>query len=1170
MSAKPSPLDPVVRGITIQQEAAKPALSAFVSANAGTGKTKVLVDRVTRLLLGEEPGQGSPPERILCLTFTKAAAAEMANRLYERLGAWATLPDPALAAEVEKTLGVPLPPERFGEARRLFARALDTPGGLKIQTIHAFCQSVLGRFPIEAGLPPGFDVMDERTAAEEMAAVRDAMLGDAFAGRAPEVVRALNQLAATANDEGLTELFAEAVKQRARFARLIAQAGGTLDQLKAKIRLALEVGPAETPEDVIRAACHLSPAQEDALKRAAAALEQGSKGDQDRRAAILAFIAAGIERRQQVFEDYCGEFLTQTGGVRKHLTTAGARKANPDVDDIMQGEAARLIAALAKARSATVALQTEAMLDLSTTLTARYEAAKARGARLDFDDLVLTVGRLLARADQRGWILYKLDQGIDHILVDEAQDTSPAQWDIVKSIAEEFTAGAGARKGTRTVFAVGDEKQSIYSFQGADPREFARSRDHFASRMREGRRNFDALQLFLSFRSAPEILALTDQVFADEAVRQGVVTDTAQKIEHAAARTSLRGLVEIWPTETTQAIEEPGAWDAPLDRVAPDSPPARLAAKIAKTIAGFLHAGALINNKDGTIRPMTAGDVLILVRRRGGFVDLLVRELKLAHIPVAGADRLVLPEHIAVMDLIALGQFCLLAEDDLNLAALLRSPLCGISEEQLFDLAHGRTGSLWAAVQADTAHGALAERLKSWRARADQMPPFEFYAGILAEGGRRALMARLGPEAAEPMDEFLGLALSFERLHPPSLQGFLHWAMEGAAEIKRDADQARDEVRIMTVHGAKGLEAPVVFLPDTCAVPGGNFDPNLLIDEEMGLAFYPGRKGNDDDHCARIRDLGRAGQMEEYRRLLYVALTRAAQRLYVTGYETSKGRADGCWYDLILAGAQNVPGVRTVADPATGLEKIVIGGPLDMLADGTQAGMPASGDQAAPSPGAGVAVPPPWAERPPPAEPSPPRPLAPSRMEEAEPPAASPRGAGLARFTRGLLVHRMLQSLPDLNQAERSPAAERFLAARAPDWRAEDRAKLCDEVLAILDDPAFAAIFGPGSLAEVHVAGPVPALGPKAIISGKVDRLLVTPSEVVVVDFKTNRPPPARADDVAPVYLRQMALYREALRLIHPGLPVRTALIWTDGPRLMPLPDSVLDPFARPPGPAQR
>jgi ATP-dependent helicase/nuclease subunit A len=1125
-----------------QRQALAPAVSVWVAASAGTGKTKVLTDRLLALML-----DGTDPARILCLTFTRAAAAEMANRVNQRLARWTTLPPGALREELVALTGR-LPAEgEIARARQLFARVLDTPGGAKIATIHAFCQSLLRRFPLEAGVPPEFAVLDERSAAEALAEAAETVIAAARAGRAPSLAEALGLVARYAAEERFAELMAALASEREKLRTALAGGEAALDR---RLCAALGVALGATPESLADDFCATGAGDEAGLRAAAAALAAGSPADRERGALIARWCEAAAGRRD-LFDDYIAAFLTDEGDIRDTLITkAAAAKAAPDDPRAtLAAEGERLLHFTASRAGAALVAASGALIRLGNAVLDAYEQRKRRQGLLDYDDLVLRASELLRRPGVAPWVLFKLDGGLDHILIDEAQDTNPEQWSIVAALAEEFFAGDGVRDNVRTVFAVGDAKQSIYSFQRADPRAFAAMRRHFQQRVVAAQQDWRVVPLEISFRAAEPLLQAVDAVYRQPAAADGVTLDGIA-IRHIASRSGAAGIVELWPPVLPEADDPSDAAEFAVSGRRAAEPRTRLARAIAATIAGWLAAGERL---DARGRPLRPGDVMVLVRRRNAFVGDLIRALKQRDVPVAGADRLVMTEQLAVQDLLALGRFLLLPEDDLTLATVLKGPLFGMSEEDLFRLAYGRGEQrLWHRLRRMAreypAMRQAAERLTELRARADFVPPFELYAEILgAGGGRRAMLERLGAEAADPIEEFLALALAYEREHVPSLQGFLHWLASGEIEVKRDfGERQRDELRILTVHGAKGLEAPVVFLPDTMQLPDRK--AQLLWSETEGLPLWCPRKELAAPFYAAERDALRRRQLQEYRRLLYVALTRAQDRLYVCGWQTrNPAKETACWHELCRAGWSGLAAPMPFdSRPLIGERDGWCGEALRLTSPQTALPAtdrpPAGGRRSGPLPA--------WVEAPPPPEPDPPKPLVPSRPSGPEPATLSPlASAGRDRFKRGLLVHRLLQSLPDLPEAERAATAQRFLALPVHGLDAEQQAEICRETLDVLEEPAFAALWGAEAQAEVSVVG---LIGEHAV-SGQIDRLVVTAERVLIVDYKTLRPPPASEDEIPALYLRQLASYRAALSRIYPDRTVECALLWTEGPRLMPI-----------------
>jgi ATP-dependent helicase/nuclease subunit A len=1120
-----------------QARAADPAVSAWVGASAGSGKTKVLTDRVLRLLLTP----GTRPESILCLTFTKAAAAEMADRLARALGRFAVMPEPALAGALGALLARDVTGDDILRARGLFARVLDLPGGMRISTIHAFCQSLLRAFPIEAGLTPHFAVIEDGEAATLLAEAREAVLA------APGThAQALTSLAGLVPPQAFADLLVALARDRVKLEAALA---GGLDPLLHRLATHLGLDPG-TEEGALLADAATAPTEG---LVAAARLQEASRNANDRArgVAILDWLARDIAGRAAGWDDWVALFLTGEGTVRDRLGTKDIGPRQGESVAVLRAEALRILAVEGQRRSARLFAATRALLAIAAPILARAKARKRAAGLMDYDDLIQAADQLL-RDPGSAWVRFKLDGGIDHVLLDEAQDSNRAQWEIAAKLTEEFFVGEGAAPRPRSLFAVGDTKQSIYRFQGADPGGFARWRARFAARAAAGAAAFRDVRLQVSFRSAPPVLALVDAVFAEGPARAGVVEGT-EPLLHRPDREGAAGRVELWPMLTGTAIEPPPAWDVPLAPIGVLGAPARLAEALAERIAGWLANREMLPARD---RPIRAGDILVLLRSRTGpFLSRLVRALKRRGVPVGGADRMRLTEQLAVQDLMALGDVLLLPEDDLQLAAVLTSPLVGLSQAALAALAVPRPGSLWAALAArrgeESPEGAAADWLAGLMAETDLMAPHELFARVLGRDGRRArLLARLGPDAADPIDEFLAAALAHARRHPPSLQGFLHHLRQGAAEVKREPEAAGDAVRIMTVHGAKGLQAPIVILVDLSRMQRRDGGVRWAERPEGALPLWaPGEDFRAPAYQALLEAEAAAGAEEE-NRLLYVALTRAEDRLLIAGAQAQApkegGWKQGGWYDLVAAG------FRRLGAPAE---------PFTMPGFGPAASALAleSPQREAPRPeavkAASAARPlPAWARHP-----------AAQELGEAalaasaipgEGPAAPPRGAADptgARFRRGRLLHALLQHLPEHPLSLRAARAAAFLARQGLDEA--EQADIAAEALAVMDHPAIKAAFAPGSLAEAPLAGRVAG----RLIAGQVDRLLVAPDRILVLDYKTNRPPPETLAAAPAPYLRQMAAYRALLRQAFPGRSVDCALVWTYGARVMALPDALLD-----------
>lgn len=1154
--------------LAIQASASDPAQSAWVSANAGSGKTYVLANRVVRLLL-----RGTDPSKILCLTYTRAAAANMAGRVFAVLSEWTALPDAALAERIAELDGRPPDAETMRRARRLFAEALETPGGLKIQTIHAFCEAVLHQFPLEANIAASFDMLDPEMERALFAATRRDMISGAGAGDNRELAEAFATVLEQAGEFGLDALLSEIVRKRDELRAFIRQVGGTGDHFQL---LFDEFGfaPGETAENIAAGIWPLpgfEPAYFTAFARAAETTDARSVLNNILPHAALGFAEVDPVRRLKHLAD---GFLKSDG--TPYDPAKAFKKALlsnlPDLPDRYLAAAAAIIETADRLALFRMLEGTRAALTIADWLIARYEQVKRGRGFLDFNDLIVRTVNLLARADAGPWVQYKLDQGIDHILLDEAQDTSPDQWRVVRLLAEEFFAGQGARdRVTRTIFAVGDEKQSIYSFQGAAPDSFHESRVSFATRVRSGAAAFADLKLTWSFRSTGDVLAAVDRVFADPAMRRGISHDP-DPLRHEAIRYDAPGYVEVWPSLGAATVEEPDDWTLPINHAS--APAVQVAENIAVTIRDWLANGETL---EGQGRRLKAGDVVVLVRKRDRFVHALARSLKNKDIPVAGADRLRLPAHIAVKDLAALGRFLIQPDDDLSLAAVLRSPIFDMPEMTLLALASNRLaalsliGSLRRHAESAPALPEIVTQLDAWSNEAAFRPVFEFYADLLARDGvRKKMIARLGPEAGEILDEFLNFCLAEERTGLPGLSSFLSTLESTAPEIKREMDQSRDEVRIMTVHAAKGLEAPVVFLVDGGAAPFSNQHMPRLMPFEGSGGHWRGRgwfwRAGSDSANAVSRQaelLAKDLADDEYRRLLYVGMTRAEDRLIVCGYHGKRAQNPDAWHALVSRALASAPESEERPHPAGGDDPVLRFRVTDLPPLAAEAGAQAQAQTFEP---------------PPPALFEPmkdigeelPRPLSPSGaaalIDDAAEPVIDARSPVLDAeeepgfaIRRGLVLHKLLQTLPGMAVEAHRPAAERYLARAAPDWPEAERAAALAKVDAILAEPRFSPIFAPGSRAEVAIMGEIELRGKRRSVSGKIDRLAVGADTVWIVDYKTNRVAPTTAAEAPAAYVLQLALYRALLKPLYPGRRIAAALLFTEAARLVELPETALD-----------
>ena len=1108
-----------------QYRASDPTTSVWVAASAGTGKTKVLTDRVLRLLLA-----GVHPGKIICLTFTKAAAAEMANRIQRELGKWVLLEDHALTAYLQELTGRhPSDNERI-TARRLFAQILDVPDGLKIHNVHSFCQNIIRKFPLEAGITPHFKVAETQVTQELVSDVLNQMMKQKEQ-LSPELNRSMTSIISHVYEGKFHALLKDFVGQRRKLLPL--QETTDLEAAIADVYALLEAEITDTRESLIMNA-HVP--QESLRQIAIIMVETGSKTDQESGHTLLAWLGYPPLERVKQFESYVRVFVTLEGAARKQVLTQSLQKKHALLHEVLLREQQRVIALSDKIRSLMIAKMTSDLLRVGSYVLKAYTTLKAQRALLDYDDLILIALRLLKQSDVANWVLYKLDGGIDHLLVDEAQDTSAEQWEIIEALSEEFFSGETAHQQDRTLFVVGDDKQSIYSFQGADPRVFNQMQRYFAAKVMQAKKTWHPIALDRSFRSTEAVLTVVDALFADTTLHR-CVTSGDLPVVHAVHRTGHGGRVEVWPiTEPNEAVDVPGhvPWEMPIERKYIPNTKDILAEQIASTIADWLTTARVLPSKG---RPVQPGDIMILVQRRDTLVESIIRYLKLYNVPVSGLDRMRLTEHIAVMDMMALGNFLLLPQDDLTLAVVLKTPLIGMDEEALFSLSHGRTKNLW-----DTLYFRQDEQeifkqaylyLAALLSKVDRIPPFELFAWVLdADGGRKKMVSRLGVQANDPLDEFLALALDYEMLHIASMQGFMRSLESGDIEIKRDMDQGQNQVRIMTVHGSKGLQAPIIFLPDATHVPQNRVG---FLWEGHQLIWSPA--SHYDNHvCEQLKQRDKAVAYDEYIRLLYVALTRAEDELYIAGYKQANNVADKSWYRLVEAA------IRPIAQQRDGrlcFECPQLHTPLHVqrlsdVPDQEKTEVSCAFINTIPQP----------------------------EMPDFTLITPSDDGGGESEtpqereraMLRGTVIHRLLQHLPAIDPDKRSAASAYYLKKFHTHLTVPVCDQMGEQVLALLQDPHFNAVFSVEAKAEVPVVGRIG----KYEVSGVIDRLVVLSDRVLIVDYKTNRIVPKTMADVPASYLKQMAMYLRVLEQIYPDKIMECAILWISEPSLQKIELSVL------------
>ncbi len=1099
-----------------QQRAANPAHSVWVEASAGTGKTKVLTDRVLRLLLS-----GVEPQKLLCLTYTKAAAVQMYDRISEYLGKWAVMSDEALDKDIKDLLGKAYSPQKKEEymrrARILFADLLDTPGGIKINTIHSFCQEVLKRFPLESGVSPYFNLLDDRGKETALAAIKSEFLSGKY-DKDSDVEEAITFFTHNSNEDSFSKVMEHITDNYTKIIELFEKYKGLRKFLPV---LAEHLGVRDDDSEEMLKLSLMQTVDWAEMKQNMAAWRYGGKTDKGR-CDILGEIMSHTICAED-YDKYQAMFLTKNNTVMVNLAAVDAQKVDSEIVERVRKEAERIQEMNWKLVRLKLYMSTKNFLIIAESLNEKYSARKQQMAVLDYDDMISQTRRLLSNPSTSAWVLYKLDGGIDHILLDEAQDTSPGQWDIIKYLSREFF-DIGASDKNRTIFSVGDRKQSIFSFQGADPDKLDDMYEHFKG---SGGHKFETVNLDVSFRSAPAILQSVNKVFSALEISKGVVSK-GKTVNHDPYRVGEFGHVEIWSpfiAEKNTKVQDDSYSLPPMEMEKRDSVRTKLAEAIAERIK------TMVNETCQSDHPLNFKDFMVLVRQRDAFVEEFIRACKKMGVDICGADKMALTDQIAVQDLISLGKFLLLPNDDLSLAETLKSPLFGLDDDDLIKICrHKNHQPLWTCLNDTPEYHKIYELLQYLLSKLDYMRPYELYNYMLStKKGRQKFINRIGVEVEDALDEFMNLTIDFEQQNTPSLQGFIEWMSKSKVIVKRQMESKEiNAVRLMTVHGSKGLQAAVVFLPDTIKVKDSLCEQRALFDDKY--VYYPLNRNAYEDNCLKAKDYNDMKADEEHRRLMYVGLTRAEDQMIICGYSNDDKIKPTSWFSLcekmLVEGGYPADKIyRITTDEGFEKEKKneqIISAVMPEMENWMNTDAP---DENAAS-----------------------KPYTPSNLTEDkdEPDSVSPLQDAGNFYRRGTIIHKLLQFLPQ-NTGDKEQTIDIFLQKNAHDFSKEQCAKIKSEVMALLNNPEFTDLFGEKAQAEVPIVGEVDGI----MISAQLDKLLVLPDKVMIVDFKTNQPPAKDVASTSPNYIRQLGLYAKLLQRIYPNLPVETYILWTNEARLM-------------------
>ncbi len=860
-----------------QDRAANPLENVWVQANAGTGKTSVLVQRLLRILFRTPNCTSSG---ILCLTYTNAGAGEMRVRILKALRNWASLPDEKLIEALSGITEQPIAtPKDVAHAREIFFQYIDNPEMLKVKTIHSFCEEILRRFPIEAGLPPTWSLVSD--------AAQRVLLQDTFTklinspSNKSRVYAAFEHIVGRISEKSLDDLL-EVLSDQYKLFFQINDIDKYREYFIETTANFLDIN------NTVKYDFNVEKLQEIVLL-AESGLVNAKKSEQPPQEIITLtkqFIDNTID-----FEEYKSAYLTDKGTPRvkvskipylieeqEHVYTADQYNMN------LQAFQDSL-----------------ALFDLAAAFAVEYRDLKRARNLLDFEDMILYTRRLFSSPENMGWVLSQLDLSLSHILLDEAQDTSPMQWDIMRMLSGDFFTDGDTDALPHSLFVVGDTKQSIYGFQGADPNAFALSREAIGQTIQQNLRTLAEIPLAQSFRSTRPVLASVDKFFSDDEV---ISVSNFSNNAHKCFRKDEPGVVEIH--KLCAKLESGRDLNDYIQQ-------------IADKICELISSGVC-----------TPAEIMVLVQKRDPMASPLVAELKRRNIEVAGSDRIKLPNFAPIRDLLNLVRWCLDHSDDFSLCCVLKSPIFYLKEVDIFNLCKTRN-MLNDATKNDasdipkttifqileTAYPEIYSRLNTISEWGQTLAPYSFFSNVLnTNKTRQQFISALGEQVIDPLEEFMTICLSYERTQPGTIKHFLRWFITGSSEIKRDMDASRG-VRVVTVHSSKGLESKAVFLIDTVRMPKNeNILPLEKIlpfasDDRPVWLWLP--RSNNSAICAHASKSVARTKMAEYFRLLYVAMTRAMDMLYIYGYTKNKNTTPNCWHDhlwRVFADNQDIEYIR--------------------------------------------------------------------------------------------------------------------------------------------------------------------------------------------------------------------------------------------------------------------
>lgn len=1046
-----------------QIKASDPSSSIWVSASAGTGKTKILTDRVIRLLL-----TGAELNKILCLTFTNAAANEMKERIIGTIFRWSILPDHELALELEKTQGAPASYKQLILAADLYEQYLRSENSLNVQTIHSFCQKLLKQFPLEAGISPNFQIIDEIKEQALLNEIKTIII------RHPNLEIITRYLITNFHELIIDEIFNEIIQNK---------------QLFTHNNIIYDC-------DIIEISKHL-------IAKLSTPIEEYFTDFIEHQ------LLQNILGSNPTFSQVKDLFLTAQGTMRKHLDK-NLKKNQILYDELLELQQ-EFYQKTQEFKNQQLQYFSKLIELLSSSLISEYENIKAKKALLDYDDLIEKSCLLLSNSDAKEWILYKLDGFIDHLLVDEAQDTSGSQWKVINSLITEFYSGEGSNKTDRTIFVVGDAKQSIFSFQGAELNTFIETNLKLAEKIYYANKKFSNIELEVSYRSGQEILDVVYAVFCSQ--QKIAPYSFAMPIYNLEAfRKNLKSSVELWPLCKAPS-EKQDFWPI-KENPQSENVQIILANQIASYIKTLIDSKIILSSTQKAVRPQ---DIMILFRKRDQLVKQVIRSLEEHNLHTSGLDRINLQENMAVQDLLNIARFVLNPDDDLNLASLLKSAIIGATDKELYDLTTNRTGSLWHSLEINsTKYQDLHGKLLEFQTLYTQTNILEFFQYITDIMGYRALLTEQNDDA---INELLYICENYMIQHNNSMQKFLLWLGSINSSIKRE-NLGEDQIRIMTVHGAKGLQAPIVIMCDTTSMPSNN---NRFFWAENKQLVASKHSEDSSEYLQELKNEAKKLGYAEYLRLLYVAMTRAQEKLIICGYQAAKNVSEDCWYEIINRTMQRLASAQEDGSLIYGRNEI-----NDITAEASTL----SSNQNI------IHFYPEFLNKT----------LAIKTRVDSYIASSTTPLAQENHLEYGLIFHKILEdsiSSKKLDKMSSHPFIKSLSSAQ--------QNRILGSIEKIQGNLEFRELLKLKTFTEINMGT---LQNSSSIDLKRVDLMICDHERVIIIDYKSDNKPPQNIDHVPLSYIEQLAHYKQICQLIYPSKQIITKILWLENGQLMDVANS--------------